>query len=131
LRVYRFWRYTYEVWTVTHFLLDTAFIGHVKAEIRIIMGFSIIVWVVAIGFLLVYFALCAEVSETADRMNRNRLVWLLFSIFFSPILSAFMLHCLGPIEKGERIIQYHKKDSKNDIIIKEADERLAQRRNKV
>jgi hypothetical protein len=116
---------------VTHFLLDTAFIGHVKAEIRIIMGFSIIVWVVAIGFLLVYFALCAEVSETADRMNRNRLVWLLFSIFFSPILSAFMLHCLGPIEKGERIIQYHKKDSKNDIIIKEADERLAQRRNKV
>lgn len=100
------------------------------------MGFSIIVWAVTIGFLLIYFALCAEVSETADRMNRNRVVWLLFSIFFSPIffspiLSAFMLHCLGPIEKGERIIQYHKKDSKNDIIIKEADERLAQRRNKV
>ena len=27
----------YEVWTVTHFLLGTAFIGHVKAEIRIVM----------------------------------------------------------------------------------------------
>jgi hypothetical protein len=45
-----------------------------------------------------YFALCAEVSETAQNLNRNRVAWLLFSIVFTPILGAFMVHCLGKNE---------------------------------
>ena len=59
------WRYTYEVWTVTHFLLDTAFIGHVKAEIRIVKKKFI---------LFVFFTLFAIVSQAQMAIRVSELL---------------------------------------------------------
>ena len=51
--------------------------------------------------LITWISLSSCVCKTARRLNRDGDVWFLFSLFFSPILGAIMVHCLGPIKKEE------------------------------
>lgn len=52
--------------------------------------------------LVTWVSLSSCVCKTAKRLNRDGGMWFLFSIFFSPILGALMIHCLGPIKEEEK-----------------------------
>lgn len=44
---------------------------------------------------LIYFYLCSEVGETANRLKRSSLFWFFMSFIITPFFAAIMVHCLG------------------------------------
>lgn len=44
---------------------------------------------------VIYFYLCFEVGETANRLKRSSLFWFFISFLITPLLAAIMVHCLG------------------------------------
>lgn len=47
---------------------------------------------------LIYFYLCTEVGETANRLKRSSIFWLFMSFIITPFFAAIMVHCLGKNE---------------------------------
>ena len=92
--------------------------------------------------LITWISLSSCVCKTARRLNRDGDVWFLFSLFFSPILGAIMVHCLGPIKKEEiekpawpsdeeKLMTKNEKtleELEYERIQREADERIAERK---
>lgn len=44
---------------------------------------------------LIYFYLCTEVGETANRLKRSSIFWFFMSFIITPFFAAIMVHCLG------------------------------------
>ena len=92
--------------------------------------------------LITWISLSSCVCKTARRLNRDGDVWFLFSLFFSPILGAIMVHCLGAIKKEEiekpawpsdeeKLMKKNEKtleELEYERIQREADERIAERK---
>lgn len=97
------------------------------------------------AILIAWVALSSCVAKTAKRMNRCSWAWLLFSICFSPVLAAFMVHCLGSINEeeiekpawsgdGKDFAQEVNKSTEElelERILHEADERIAEKKRKI
>lgn len=100
-----------------------------------------------IAIVIVWILLSGCVGKTAQRQGRMYWAWILFSLIFSPLLGAVMIHCLGPIEVWrelpleeqetmEEAIERVKRefgasnsqDEEDERIIREADARIQSRK---
>lgn len=54
-----------------------------------------LVFIFGLICVVIYFYLCSEVGETANRLKRSSLFWFFMSFIITPFFAAIMVHCLG------------------------------------
>lgn len=56
---------------------------------------DVLVFIFGLICALIYFYLCTEVGETANRLKRSSIFWFFMSFIITPFFAAIMVHCLG------------------------------------
>lgn len=59
---------------------------------------DVLIFIFSLICVVIYFYLCTEVGETANRLKRSGIFWLFMSFLITPFLAAIMVHCLGKNE---------------------------------
>lgn len=54
-----------------------------------------LVFIFGLICVIIYFYLCSEVGETANRLKRSSIFWFFMSFIITPFFAAIMVHCLG------------------------------------
>ena len=85
--------------------------------------------------LVVWVGLSAEVGSTARAFGSSEIGWIVLSLLFSPLFGAIMVHCLGKsnnepawADSVEEVKKQFSKETEDERIIREADERIAVKR---